>query len=58
MSTPRFSSRTSETFFSVLFFICGMAAVGFVACISLYLIIAGVPGIQHIGLGAFLLGQR
>ncbi len=41
-----------------LFFICGIAAVGFVLCISIYLIISGIPAIQKIGLLQFLFGTK
>ena len=40
----------------MLFFLCGVAAVGFVLCISLYLLVAGLPAIWEIGVTEFLLG--
>ena len=46
-----------ERFMHLLFLLCGIVAVGFVLCISIYLIISGLPAIQEIGLGKFLLGQ-
>ena len=46
-----------ERFMHLLFLLCGIVAVAFVLCISVYLIISGLPAIQEIGLGKFLLGQ-
>lgn len=40
----------------MLFFLCGVAAVGFVLCISLYLLVAGLPAIWEIGVTEFLFG--
>ena len=40
-----------------IFLLCGIAAVGFVLCICLYLVISGVPAIQAIGLWNFLFGE-
>ena len=39
------------------FLLCGIAAVGFVLCICLYLVISGVPAIREIGLWNFLFGE-
>ncbi|MEG1748026.1 MAG: phosphate ABC transporter permease subunit PstC, partial [Oscillospiraceae bacterium] len=36
---------------------CGLLAVGFVALISVYLIVSGLPAIWEVGLGDFLLGK-
>lgn len=41
----------------LLFFLCGIITVGFVLCISVYLVISGVPAIAKIGLGDFFLGK-
>ena len=41
-----------------IFLLCGIAAVGFVLCICLYLIISGVPAIREIGLTNFLFGEK
>ena len=41
----------------MLFFLCGMITVGFVLCISVYLIISGVPAIGKIGAADFFLGK-
>ena len=36
---------------------CGILAVGFVLCISVYLVISGLPAIREIGLTNFLFGK-
>lgn len=41
----------------ILFFLCGIIAIGFVLFISVYLIISGVPAIREIGLWDFLFGD-
>lgn len=41
---------------NMLFLICGIITVGFVLCISVYLIILGAPAIADIGLGNFFGG--
>ncbi len=40
------------------FLFCGILTIGFVLCISVYLIIAGIPAIQKIGLFDFLFGTE
>lgn len=40
-----------------LFSLCGLISVGFVLCISVYLVVSGIPAIQKIGLVEFLLGE-
>lgn len=40
-----------------LFSLCGLISVGFVLCISVYLVVSGIPAIQKIGLVDFLLGE-
>lgn len=40
-----------------LFFLCGLTAVGSVLFISVYLVFAGVPAIQELGLARFVLGD-
>ena len=37
-----------ENSMNVLFFLCGIITVGFVLCISVYLIVSGVPAIGKI----------
>ena len=41
----------------LIFLICGVTSVGIVLCISVYLIISGIPAIREIGLFNFLFGQ-
>ena len=48
--------RPLEVIMNLLFFLCGFIAVVFVLFISVYLIIAGLPAIQEIGLAEFLFG--
>ncbi len=43
---------------NLLFLLCGIITVGFVVCISAYLIISGIPAIREIGLFKFLLGKE
>lgn len=40
-----------------IFLLCGIVAVGFVLCISVYLVISGLPAIREIGLTKFLFGK-
>ena len=47
-----------ENGMNLLFLLCGIIAVGFVLCITIYLIVSGVPAIAKIGLGDFLLGTK
>ncbi len=41
----------------LLFTLCGLAAVGFVLLITVYLILSGIPAIRKIGLADFLFGK-
>ncbi|MFQ7758360.1 MAG: phosphate ABC transporter permease subunit PstC [Oscillospiraceae bacterium] len=41
----------------LIFLLCGIVAVGFVLCISVYLVISGLPAIREIGLTNFLFGK-
>lgn len=41
----------------LIFLLCGIVAVGFVLCISVYLVISGLPAIREIGLSKFLFGK-
>lgn len=43
---------------NMLFLLCGMITVGFVLCISVYLIISGTPAIAKIGPEAFFSGTE
>ncbi|MEG0756497.1 MAG: phosphate ABC transporter permease subunit PstC [Oscillospiraceae bacterium] len=46
-----------ERAMNLVFLFCGLLAVGFVALISVYLIVSGLPAIWEVGLGDFLLGK-
>ncbi len=50
--------KVLEAVMNAALFICGMIAVAFVLVISVYLVISGIPAVQEIGLGEFLLGER
>lgn len=39
-----------------IFMLCGIVAIGFVICITIHLIISGLPAIMEIGISEFLLG--
>ena len=41
---------------NLLFLLCGIITVGFVLCISIYLIVSGAPAIGQIGAGRFFAG--
>ena len=49
--------RAMEQAIHLIFLLCGIVAVGFVLCISVYLVISGLPAIQEIGLTKFLFGK-
>ncbi|MBD9282781.1 MAG: phosphate ABC transporter permease subunit PstC, partial [Clostridiales bacterium] len=49
--------KVLENIVKWIFLLCGIAAVGFVLCICLYLVISGVPAIREIGLWIFLFGE-
>ena len=49
--------RGFESAFHLFFLLCGIVSVAFVLCISVYLIVSGIPAIRTIGLRNFLLGQ-
>ncbi len=49
--------KAVERAMQVLFTLCGLAAVGFVLLITVYLVISGIPAIQKVGLFDFLFGQ-
>lgn len=46
-----------ENGINILFLLCGLITVGFVLCISIYLIVAGIPAISKIGLKDFFTGS-
>ena len=49
--------KTMEGAIHLIFLLCGIVAVGFVLCISVYLVISGLPAIREIGLTKFLFGK-
>jgi len=49
--------KAIEGLIHLIFLLCGIVAVGFVLCISVYLVISGLPAIREIGLVKFLLGR-
>lgn len=51
------TSRAMEQAIHLIFLLCGIVAVGFVLCISVYLVISGLPAIREIGLTKFLFGK-
>ena len=49
--------KAMEQALHLIFLLCGIVAVGFVLCISVYLVISGLPAIREIGLTKFLFGK-
>ena len=49
--------KAMEQAIHLIFLLCGIVAVGFVRCISVYLVISGLPAIREIGLTKFLFGK-
>ena len=49
--------KAMEQAIHLIFLLCGIVAVGFVLCISVYLVISGLPAIREIGLTNFLCGK-
>ena len=49
--------KAMEQAIHLIFLLCGIVAVGFVLCISVYLVISGLPAIREIGLTKFLFGK-
>ena len=47
----------AEAGMRIAFLLCGLVAIAFVLVITLYLILAGLPGFGHIGFWDFLLGR-
>lgn len=58
MKTLKAKRSIIENIIHGAFLICGIAAVGFVLCISIYLIISGIPAIKEIGLIDFMFGTK
>ena len=49
--------KAMEQAIHLIFLLCGIVAVGFVLCLSVYLVISGLPAIREIGLTNFLFGK-
>ena len=49
--------KAMEQAIHLIFLLCGIVAVGFVLCISVYLVISDLPAIREIGLTKFLFGK-
>ena len=49
--------KAMEQAIHLIFLLCGIVAVGFVLCISVYLVLSGLPAIREIGLTKFLFGK-
>ena len=49
--------KAMEQAIHLIFLLCGIVAVGFELCISVYLVISGLPAIREIGLTKFLFGK-
>ena len=49
--------KAMEQAIHLIFLLCGIVAVGFVLCISVYLVISGLLAIREIGLTKFLFGK-
>ena len=49
--------KAMEQAIHLIFLLCGIVAVGFVLCISVYLVISCLPAIREIGLTKFLFGK-
>ena len=56
MEKKKIRKTLLERSMHLLFALCGLAVVGFVLCISIYLIISGLPAIKEIGIFDFLFG--
>ena len=54
----RNKKKISEAVPHMIFLICGLVAVTFVLCISVYLVVSGIPAIREIGLIHFLGGTK
>lgn len=56
MKTKSAKQIALENGMNLLFLLCGIIAVGFVLCITVYLVISGIPAMFKIGLKDFLFG--
>ncbi len=48
--------KITEKIMNIVFLVCGLTAIAFVALISIYMIVSGVPGIVEIGFIDFMFG--
>ena len=55
---PRTAAEALEAVMRIIFFLCGILAVGCVALITVYIVAAGFPAVRQIGLMDFLFGTR
>lgn len=58
MKTTTVRQAAWEYGIQCVFCLCGIITVGFVLCISVYMLAAGIPAVVHIGPGEFFLGTR
>lgn len=56
MKTKSAKQIALENGINLLFLLCGIIAVGFVLCITIYLVISGIPAMAKIGVKDFLFG--
>lgn len=50
--------KWTENVMHVLLLLCGLLTIGFVALITMFLVVSGIPAIQKIGLFQFLFGTK
>ena len=55
---PHNAAEWLELVMNVIFFLCGILAIGCVALITVYMVISGLPAIGQIGVVEFLFGQK
>lgn len=58
MNRTSVKTRPVETVMHGIFLICGVASVGFVLAISVYLVISGIPAIHKVGFVKFFFGTK
>ena len=52
------SAKLIEKTMNMIFFACGILAIGFVLTITIFLVISGAPAIKEIGFSDFLFGSK
>ena len=50
------SKQIVERVMNIIFFVCGITSILFVAVITLYMLISGIPAIREVGIADFLFG--